>query len=270
MKKTFLLLLILVLVTGCAEKKRLIQKTQIGTPPVRLAILPSTNQTNDILGGIVLRNVTYKRFQEQNRNYDIQDITQTDDFLISQGITDGNLLKLFTPTELCQILHVDGLLFIDIYEMGMKTLPFYHSRYIDTQYRMYNFSKLVWQKPIKIANRYVDVAGGIKAIDNLANGKYESLIENSLTSVGVQQIIKLGTATFFEHELKPEMTMVVDDLIESIPYGNKSSVEEIKRVEEILKVLDSKKKKGEKISLGDEEVVEEYEIKVNSQGVNFF
>ena len=79
MKKTFLLLLILVLVTGCAEKKRLIQKTQIGTPPVRLAILPSTNQTNDILGGIVLRNVTYKRFQEQNRNYDIQDITQTDD-----------------------------------------------------------------------------------------------------------------------------------------------------------------------------------------------
>ena len=115
MKKIFVLLIMILSLVSCAEKKRLIQKTQIGRAPAKLAILPSTNISNDILGGFVIRNLTYKKFQENYKGYEVQDIATTDSILISEGVSDGGLLNLFTPLELCQMLGVDGLLYIDIY-----------------------------------------------------------------------------------------------------------------------------------------------------------
>ena len=69
MKKIFVLLIMILSLVSCAEKKRLIQKTQIGRAPAKLAILPSTNISNDILGGFVIRNLTYKKFQENYKGY---------------------------------------------------------------------------------------------------------------------------------------------------------------------------------------------------------
>lgn len=268
MKKIIVILILLLFVTACAEKKRLIQKTQVGKPPAKLAILPSTNLSNDVLGGFVLRNLTYSKLQGNPKGYEIQDLVTTDSILISEGISDGGLLHLFSPLELCQILGVDGLLYIDIYKMGMKITPFYHSRYIDSQYRMFNFSKIVWQRPISIANRVIDINGAVNALSNIANGDYGEALGSAAGQIIAQTVVKIGTATLFEHELKPEMLMAVEELIVNMPYGSYSNIEYLDTVNTNLEKLDKQKEAKETLSLGDEEVIEEEEINIQSTGLN--
>lgn len=268
MKKLLLILMVLLVFTSCAEKKRIIQKTQYGKPPAKLAILPSENLSNDVLGGFVLRNLTYKKLQLNNKNFEIQDISTTDSLLISEGITDAGLLKLFSTNELCQILSVDGLLYIDIYTMGMKITPFYHSRYIDSQYRMYNFSNLVWQKSINIANRVVDINGAINALNNIANGRIGEALGDAAGQMLVQGIVKIGTATLFEHELKPEMVLVTDDLLLNLPYGSNNNVEYLETVNKKLDKLTELKEKKEPLILGDELEVQLEEVTIVENGIN--
>ena len=270
MKKIIILLIIIMGITGCAEKKRLIQKTQEYTAPAKLAILPSVNLSNDVLGGIVIRNLTYTTLKEENKNYDVQDIDITDSLLNDEGISEGGLLNLFTPLELCQILGVDGLLYVDVYDMGMKVIPFYHSRYIDVQYRMYNFSKIMWQKPIKIANRVMDIKGAINAISNIADKNYKDVAKDVVGNVALQEAVKIGTATLFEHELKPEMILVTNELKNDIPFGNSKNVNYCQNINEKLEILNEQKKSNSKLSLGDEEEVQEEEIKIVSNGVNVY
>lgn len=268
MKKIIFILILLLAFTGCAEKKRLIQKVQNGKPPAKLAILPSTNLSNDVLGGFVIRNLTYKKLQENSKGYEIQDISTTNLLLESEGISDGGLLKLFTPIELCQILGVDGLLYVDVYEMGMKITPFYHSRYIYTQYRMFNFSNLIWQKPISIANRVVDINGAINAISNIANGRIGDALGDMAGQMIVQGLVKIGTATLFEHELKPEMIMVTNDLSNSMPYGNFGNMDYLETVNKNLDKLNEQKKLKQALLLGDEQEAKEEEITIQAEGIN--
>lgn len=268
MRKILFIMITLLVFTSCAEKKRVVQKTQYGRPPAKIAILPSENLSNDVLGGFVLRNLTYKSLQENNKNYDIQDISATDSLLISEGITDAGLLKLFSPNELCQLLSVDGLLFIDIYNMGMKITPFYHSRYVETQYKLYNFSNLVWQKPINIANRVVDVEGAVNAIKNISNGKIGEALGSAATQMAVQGLIKIGTATLFEHELKPEMLLVTSDFILNVPSGSKNDLEYVESVNKKLEKLTALKAEKKPLLLGDEEESETEEVTVQSGGIN--
>lgn len=268
MKKLLFLMTILFIFTSCAERKRLIQKTQYGRPPATIAILPSENLSNDVLGGFVLRNLTYQRLLQNNRAYNIQDIATTDALLLSEGISDGGLLKLFTPNELCQILAVDGLLYIDIYSMGMKITPFYHSRYIDSQFRLYNFSSLVWQKPVHLANRVVDFEGAINAINNIAKGNLGEAFSNAAGQMIVQGIIKLGTATLFEHELKPEMIMVIDNFLLDLPYGQKNNIEYMESAYKKLEILNDLRDKKLPLILGDEKEVEFEEIQIIGTGIN--
>lgn len=268
MKKVIFFIIILLTLTSCAEKKRIIQKTQMGKPPGKIAILPSENISNDILGGFVLRNITYQKLQQNSKNFEIQDIATTDSLLISEGISDGGLLKLFSPNELCQILAVDGLLYIDIYSMGMKITPFYHSRYIDSQYRLYNFSDLVWQKPINIANRVVDFEGAINAISNIAKGNIGEAFGDAAGQMIVQGLVKLGTATLFDHELKPEMIMVADTLLINLPYGQKNSIEYIESVNKKLEFLNDLRDKKRPLIFGDEKEIELEEVQIIEDGLN--
>lgn len=268
MKKLILFILVLFMFTSCAEKKRIIQKTQYGRPPGKIAILPSENLSNDILGGFVLRNLTYQKLQQNNKSYEIQDISTTDSLLISEGIGDSGLLKLFSPNELCEILQVDGLLYVDVYNMGMKITPFYHSRYIDTQYRLYNFSNLVWQKPINVANRVVDLNGAFNALNSIANGNFGDALGSAAGEMILQGIVKLGTATFFEHELKPEMLMVTEEFWVNVPFGSKNDLEYIESVHKKLEKLTELRKNKQPLILGDEKEAEFEEIIRVETGIN--
>lgn len=267
--KRIILVLLLLLLVACAPKNRVVQKVHGGKPPAKLAILPSANLTNDVLGAMLIRNLVYEKLQENNKGYEIQDIALTDSLLLSEGISEGGLLNIMTNLQLCQLLEVDGLLYVDVYDMGMKILPFYHSRYVDFQVRLYSFSRLVWQKPVNIANRVIDVEGAIGALDSITNGQYDEALVDAGSSVAVQAAVKIGTATIADHELKPEFIMGVDEFFRDIPFGTASDMDYLVEVNESLEKLTLQKENGEELDLGEELILEEEEISVEEKGINW-
>ncbi len=266
--KRIILTLLLLLLVACTPKNRIVQKVQGGKPPAKLAILPSTNLTNDVLGAMLIRNLVYEKLQKNNKGYEIQDLALTDSILLSEGINEGGLLNIMTHLQLCQLLGVDGLLYVDVYDMGMKILPFYHSRYVDFQVRLYTFSRLVWQKPVNIANRIIDVKGALGAIDSINEGSYDEVLIDAGSSVAVQTAVKIGTATVAEHELKPEFIMGVDDFFRDIPFGSGGDMDYLIKVNENLDTLTEQKEAGEELDLGEELILEEEEISVGEKGIN--
>ncbi|TDT71416.1 putative lipoprotein DUF799 [Hypnocyclicus thermotrophus] len=268
--KTFYILLIIINFISCEPKKTFIMQVDGGPPPARLAILPANNFSNDVLGGYVQRNLLYKSLKQNPKGYLIQNIKTTNERLINAGITDGALLSAFHPLELCEILDVDGLLYIDIYDMGIKSLPFYNSRYIYLNVRLYNFEKFIWQKVININNRHIDIEGALDSIDNISQGKVKEAFKKAGDSVTTQVIVKLGIATLFEHELKPEMKMVVNKIISVIPRGRSSNNKYWKKVDSKLKELHLKAKNNEELVPKEEKnkIRKQYEIMIQEQGIN--
>jgi|GEM_PF-1855305 len=268
MKRYYIVTLLLIVIISCGPKQRVIQKVQAGEVPAKLAILPSINLTNDVLGGFVIRNLVHHQFSLDSKNYSVQDVAYTDELLISRGITDGVLLSALSNLELCQLLGVDGLVFIDVYEMGMKTLPFYHSRYVDFQVRLFNFNRLVWQKPINIANRVMYIDGAIDAVNAISSGDYTKALTDAGVSVGIQTAVKLGIATLMEHELKPEFLMGVEELFRDFPYGNINNQNYILKFNEKLNLLNQQKEAKADLFLEDENFeVEEVLVDINESGI---
>lgn len=267
MKKSLVFVMMLMVFVACGPKQRVMQKVQGGDLPAKVAILPCINVTNDILGGFVIRNLVHKELTEKYKNYEVQDIVYTDEMLATKGITDGALLGALNNLEICQLLGVDGLIYVDVYDMGMKILPFYHSRYVDFQVRMFNFNRLVWQKPVNIANRVMDLDGAMDAINQVSSGDYKSALENAGTSVGVQALVKVGVATLMEHELKPEFLMGIEEVYRALPYGNSENMKYRKKAEEKLAILNAQKEKEEVLTLGDEVEAEEVLVDVGETGL---
>lgn len=271
MRRCYIITLLLLAFISCGPRQRVIQKVQGGETPAKLAILPSINLTNDVLGGFVIRNLVHHQFTKDSKNYTVQDVARTDELLISRGITDGVLLNALSNLELCQLLGVDGLVYIDVYDMGMKTLPFYHSRYVDFQVRLFNFNRLVWQKPINIANRVMDIGGALDAAMSIGTGDYSSALTDAGVSVGIQTAVRLGVATLMDHELKPEFLMGIDKLFRAFPYGNMNNQDYLLSFNAKMEILNEQHELGFDLFLDDEVFeAEEVLIDIRESGINIF
>ncbi len=228
-RKVFAAILLLILLTGCSSR-RMVLRSDTKTPPAKLAILPINNLTNDVAGAQILREVIYNAFKENPRGYEIQKIDMTDELLLKEGITDGGQLAIMHPIELSEILGTDGLLYIDLEELSLMTLPFYHVRKIDMTYRIYNMGKLYNEEPLIVANRFLDINGILKTLDDPSDG-----LAHAGAGIAIHQSLRFVTAGFGQHELRPEMGMISIKLLNSIPFGMSGDKEyEIKIEKEIL------------------------------------
>ena len=90
--KLFLLFILLIFI-GCTPKKNFVLKPTSSISPAKLAILPINNNTNDVAGGFVFREIIYNSFKQNNCRYDIQNFKKTDKLLNEAGITDGGQLQ---------------------------------------------------------------------------------------------------------------------------------------------------------------------------------
>ena len=130
MKKSFLLLLFIILFSlSCQRPKaRFIMPRQI-------AVLPTVNQTTDVLGGIVFRNLFYLELEEDYSSYLIP-IELVDTLLNEEGITQGGQLAAVEYNDLFQILKVDGLLFIELLACDYQTLGISETRRVHTRFNL--------------------------------------------------------------------------------------------------------------------------------------
>ncbi|WP_319205548.1 GNA1162 family protein [uncultured Ilyobacter sp.] len=224
-------ILLLIFLTGCSSR-RMVRQSETNVPPAKLAILPIDNLTNDVLGAQVLREVVYAAFMENPKGYEVQTLQETDELLLNEGITDGGQLSIIHPIELSEILGTDGLLYIKLEELSLITLPFYHVRKIDMTYRMYNFGKLYSEEPLVVANRFLDINGILKTIDDPSNG-----LAYAGRGIAIHQGLRFLTAGLAKHELRPEMGMISLKLLRTLPIGLADSKEYREKVEkEILKL----------------------------------
>jgi hypothetical protein len=210
----FQLFFICILLFGCVREERVLRVSP-GTSPAKLALLPVNNLTNDVQGAQMFRDLLYKRLKEHSKGYELMEVEAIDKILNGSGITDGGQLSVARPIELCELLGVDGLLYTDIENLDLLTLPFYHIRRVKAQFRLYSFEKLIWLKSINTSNRYIEVENILKTIDDPEAG-----LKMAGESMLVHQGIKFSTIALFGHELRPEMEMTLDKFLLQLPWGS--------------------------------------------------
>jgi len=264
-KYKLILLFILLIFIGCTPKSNFVLKATPSISPAKLAILPINNNTNDVAGGFIFRKVVYNNFEQNNHGYNVQNLKKTDELLNKAGITDGGQLRFLRPIELSEILGVDGLLYTDLDELHFMTFPYYHNRSVKATFLLYNFEKLVWVKPIRVAIKYFGISSALDTISGAISGNSDQLnngISKAGIDIAVHQGVKYATIAGFNHELAPEMALVSQKLFSVIPRGSKENLAYIKQSEDELKYLREKISNKESIVTDEMYIEKKEKIKV--------
>jgi len=264
-KRSGILLLFLILIfTGCSSSRALL-KSETTEVPAKIAVLPVDNLTNDVAGAQIIRQVIQATLAEKYKGYEIQSLDVTDQLLRDAGVTDGGQLNVFHPIELNEILEVDGLLYLTLTELELLTLPFYHVRRADLTYRLYNMGRLYKEEPVVIVNRFVDIYGVLKVVEDPSAGA-----ERALTGMAIGQGVRFVTAGIADHELKPEMAMVATQLLNSLPKGQADNRGYVEKIERELVDLRARIEEGESIAPEGYEEKQRVEAEVQEGGITIF
>ncbi len=250
---------------SCTPKEEFLLKATPSISPARLAILPTSNFTNDVAGGFIFEKVMYNSFKNKDLNYSIQDYNETRRLLDEIGITDGGQLKFLQPIELSEVLGVDGLLFVDINELDLRVYPYYHTRSIKATFYLYNFEKLIWVQPIRISTKYFGINSAINTINGVISGNEEQIargLVNASKDVAVHLGIKYGTIATMEHELVPEMQLLVDRLLHVIPSGSNKNKNYVISSEKEIKLLQEKVSNKQSIVTDEMYIKEKENVKL--------
>jgi len=180
--------------------------------PQTIAVLPTINQTTDVNGSIVFRNLFYKRFEEMKYTK-LVDNTVVDSLLNEIGITDGGQLPTVTNEELFNLLNVDGLVFIDLLECKYQTLGFKETRKVMAKFKLYvPPSKFVWADERKVDRGKSFGETLLKATDDL-----KGTIKESGKDMVKQVAVKGVKMMILDHELLPEMEEIIKKSLMTLP-----------------------------------------------------
>jgi len=204
-----LVLLTLLVITSCGPVAKF--KAPSVPKPRTIAILPEINNSTDVNGGIVFRNLSQVQFA-QLRGYTFVKKEIVDSLLNLAGITDGGQLKSISKTELQDILKADGLIYITITEMEYSTLGISSSRIVNANYKLYSNGALYWEDEFKVNNGKSMASGLFGAITNPVGA-----LKEAAKDLGTQLVVKGLKTWLMDHELKPEMLQVIDKCYDTFP-----------------------------------------------------
>ena len=180
--------------------------------PERIAILPAINQTVDVKGGIVFRNLLYYEMVENHYSHPAE-LTLVDSLLNAQGITDGGQLSLLQNEELFDMLQVDGLFYIHLLECEYTTLGISETRWVKVELVLYTPpSKMIWK-----LDREIDLGKSVfdTIIDFIDDPK--DALEETVGDLATQVGEKTARMWLLEHELKPEMEIIISEIFQTLP-----------------------------------------------------
>jgi hypothetical protein len=180
--------------------------------PTQIAVLPTINQTTDLLGGLVFRNLFYLELQEDYSAYLIP-IEIVDTLLNEEGITQGGQLAAVENPELFQILKADGLLFIELLACDYQTLGISETRRVKA-----HFTLITPPDEIRWDFEY-EVDEGKSVVDTFLGllGDPKSALKDTAEDFGRQLAHKGGRMWLLKHPLKPEMDKVIEEAIDDLP-----------------------------------------------------
>ena len=180
--------------------------------PERIAVLPTINQTTDVLGGLVFRNLFFIELEEEYSAYLIP-IELVDTLLNEEGITQGGQLAAVENRELFQILQADGLLFIELLACDYQTLGISETRRVKAHFTMITpLAETRWDFEYEVDE-------GKSVFDTFLGllGDPKSALKNTAEDFGKQLAHKGGRMWLLRHPLKPEMDKVIEEAIDDLP-----------------------------------------------------
>ena len=200
----------LLALTSCGPRAKFVEKDY--APPELTAIMPAVNNSTDVEGGIVFRNLIYKHFEATKPGYHILSREETDSLLNEAGITDGGQLEAVENEELMKILNVDGLFFITIEEMKYQTLGISSTRKVKANLKLLKGGHLIWED-----DREVD--HGKSALGTIVSALNDPVgtLQDSGEDLAWQLAAKGVKAWLLDHELKPEMLEVINTSFQTLP-----------------------------------------------------
>jgi hypothetical protein len=154
-----MLLLLVLLLAGCAGIPSIGPTADPTNPIKRLAILPLKNDTTDVDAPNFVREKLAAAFQK--RFYNVQSLAETDQILRDQvGITLGGQLSMASVSELCEALQVEGLLYGTLMDYGEVTTGLVNMRKVRGKFNIVETETdtIFWENGIGVRSQ--DTSGG--------------------------------------------------------------------------------------------------------------
>ncbi len=207
MKKTFQYSFLLILLLLSCKPQR--AKFHM---PEQIAVLPTINQTTDVLGGIVFRNLFYLKLEEDYSQYLIP-VELVDTLLNEEGITQGGQLAAVENTDLFKILKADGLLFVELLACDYQTLGISETRRVRVHFN------LITTPADTLWDFEYEVDEGKSVVDSFFGllGDPKSFVKDTAKDFGEQIAQKGGRMWLLKHALKPEMEKVIEEAVDNLP-----------------------------------------------------
>ena len=180
--------------------------------PEKIAVLPTINQTTDVLGGIVFRNLFFLDLMEEYSIYLIP-IEIVDTLLNEGGITQGGQLAAVEYHDLFKMLKSDGLLFIELLACDYQTLGISETRRVKAHFT------LLTPPSEKRWDFEYEVDEGKSVVDTFLGllGDPKSVLKDTAEDFGTQLAHKGSRMWLLKHALKPEMDKVIEEAIDNLP-----------------------------------------------------
>jgi hypothetical protein len=132
MNKSALWLAGLLVIAGCALKPKYLVEQY--NPPAQVAVLPLDNQTNDLDGPEMVRQLMQQYLPQ--RGYDTIPLEEIDEKLRSIGITDGGQLGAVKFDAVGTALGVDGLIYGQLIDFDEINIGVYSQKKVQAQFTL--------------------------------------------------------------------------------------------------------------------------------------
>ena len=189
------LLSTLILAGGCAVKPKIIAPDY--SPPPSIAVLPMSNESNDLRGPEYVRKVFVRGME--SRGYSVQPIQETDELLKSKlGITEGGQLGSTIPPKVCETLGVEAAIYGNLIDFKYVNVGFYQNKSVEANFKMVaKNGQTLWEDQRNASKKeiQVDLKEAGKA---LARGLTEKMAGNLFDSPlyeQVHQLVRMALST---------------------------------------------------------------------------
>lgn len=181
MKNLFNLLLPALLLAGCAAPAAAPKARHTAPFPARLALLPMDNQSTDLRGPELVRELLKDSLDLAN--FDMADNAEVEEKLRGIGISDGGQLNAVTPQKLGELLGADALIYGDLSEFKNANVGIYTNRTVEVHLKLVDAKTgaKLWEAEKRKANSKLGLSKDA-ALDNLKAGYAEKALESIMNN----------------------------------------------------------------------------------------
>lgn len=148
---------LLLAVAGCALKPKFLAPGYV--PPQKVAVLPMSNQSNDMKGPDYVRKEFVRMIEK--KGYTVVPAAETDELLRTKlGITEGGQLNSTTPQKVGAALNADAVVYGDLLEFKFMNIGFYQNKLVEANFRMLDSKtgQPLWEDQRKASRKQIQTS----------------------------------------------------------------------------------------------------------------